>query len=139
MYTNLAAGRSHSTTGTRTLEDEIEAYLLDSQAADSSIGYWQANQHRFPTLFLAALDYLAIQGSAVPCERVFSSAKETITMRRNRMGYDLMEALQMLKFTLRNHRVLDFSVGITKEAEIFRLEELSDDVVREAVDTSFMF
>ena len=41
MYTNLAAGRSHSTTGTWTLEDEIEAYLLDSQAADSSIGYWQ--------------------------------------------------------------------------------------------------
>lgn len=50
-----------------------------------------------------------------------------------------MEALQMLKFTLRNHRVLDFSVGIMKEAEIFCLEELSDDVFRDAVDTSSMF
>ena len=45
----------------------------------------------------------------------------------------------MLKFTLRNHRVLDFSVGITKEAKIFRLEELSDDVFRDAVDMSSMF
>ena len=60
-------------------------------------------------------------------------------MRRNRMGYDLMEVLQMLKFTLCNHRVLDFSVGITKEAEIFCLEELSDDVFCDAVDTSSMF
>ncbi|KAF8869954.1 hypothetical protein CPB84DRAFT_1693601, partial [Gymnopilus junonius] len=54
----------------------------------------------FPTLFLAVLDYLPIQGSVVPCECVFLSVKETITMHHNRMGYDLMEALQMLKFTL---------------------------------------
>ena len=45
----------------------------------------------------------------------------------------------MLKFTLHNHQVLDFSVGITKEAEIFYLEELSDDVFCDAVDTSSMF
>ena len=42
----------------------------------------------------------------------------------------------MLKFTLHNHQV---SVGITKEAEIFYLEELSDDVFRDAIDTSSMF
>ena len=45
----------------------------------------------------------------------------------------------MLKFTLHNHQVLDFSVSITKEAEIFHLEELSDDVFHDAVDTSSMF
>ena len=60
-------------------------------------------------------------------------------MCHNRMGYDLMEVLQMLKFTLCNHQVLDFSVGITKVAEIFCLEELSDDVFHDAVDTSSIF
>ena len=50
-----------------------------------------------------------------------------------------MEALQMLKFILCNHQVLDFSVGITKEAENFHLEELSDDVFHDAVDMSSMF
>jgi hypothetical protein len=67
-------------------------------------------------------------GSAVPCERVFSSAKETITMRCNRMGYNLMEALQMLKFTLRNHRILDFFIGLTKKEKILELEQLPDDI-----------
>ena len=41
---------------------------------------------------MAALDYLAIQGSAVPCERVFSSAKETMTDRRNRIHEGLIIA-----------------------------------------------
>jgi hypothetical protein len=44
------------------------------------------------------MDVLAIQGSSVPCERVFSSGK------------DLMEALQMLKFFIHNGK-LDFTVG----------------------------
>ncbi|PPQ97649.1 hypothetical protein CVT26_002438 [Gymnopilus dilepis] len=127
--TNPAAGQLNGSARVRSLEDEIEAYLLDVQTAESSIGFWQANQRRFPTLFLAALDYLPIQGYAVPCERVFSSAKETITMRRNSMGYDLMEARQMLKFSRRNHGVLDFSVGIKVEEELMALAQLPDEVV----------
>jgi hypothetical protein len=56
------------------------------------------------------MDYLPIQASAVPCERVFSSAGETATKRRNRMKPKLMEALQMLKFMLKKKR-LDFMEG----------------------------
>lgn len=65
-----------------------------------------------------ALDILPIQGSAVPCERVFSSSAETVTTRRNRIGPELMEALQMLKFSIRKGRGLDFTAGTSKEAEI---------------------
>ena len=68
------------------------------------------------------MDILPIQASAVPCERVFSSAKETMTLRRSRIGPDLMEALQMLKFSLRNGRFLDFTAGTTKEEELEVLE-----------------
>jgi 8-oxo-dGTP pyrophosphatase MutT (NUDIX family) len=68
------------------------------------------------------MDILPIQASAVPCERVFSSAKETMTLRRSRIGPDLMEALQMLKFSLRNGRYLDFTAGTTKEEELEALE-----------------
>jgi len=49
-------------------------------------------------------------------------------MRRNRMGYDLMEAWQMLKFTLKNNRVLDFSVGTKKYEEVEVLEQLPDEL-----------
>jgi hAT family C-terminal dimerisation region len=64
----------------------------------------QLNRHEFPTLFAIALDYLPIQASSVPCERVFSSAKETDTSKRNRIHPALMEALQTLKFSLKKDR-----------------------------------
>ena len=56
------------------------------------------------------MDYLPIQASAVPCERIFSSAGETDTKKRNRLSPVLMEALQILKFIYKNDR-LDFSAG----------------------------
>lgn len=63
------------------------------------------------------MDVLPLQGSAVPCERVFSSAKETITNRRNLISPPLFEALQMLKFALRHDDPLDFTsfMNITEE------------------------
>ncbi len=68
------------------------------------IGTIQINKAEFPTLFGIALDYLPIQASSVPCEWVFSSAKETDTLKRNRIHPVLMEALQTLKFLLKKER-----------------------------------
>src|ERR1700730_8101276 len=64
----------------------------------------------FPTLYAIALDYLPIQASAVPCERVFSSSAETDTKWHNRIHSTLMEALQIVKFSLKQKR-LDFTGG----------------------------
>ena len=52
-----------------------------------------------------ALDYLPIQATSVPCERLFSSAALTDTPRRNRINADLMEALQMCKYSIRQERL----------------------------------
>lgn len=84
----------------------------------------QENQLRYPTIFALAMDILPIQGSAVPCERVFSSAKETTTMRRNGISHELMEALQMLKFSVRKGLALNFTAGTGKFAELAELEAL---------------
>lgn len=70
----------------------------------------QANRTEFPTLFAIAMDYLPIQGTSVPCERVFSSAKETDTAKRNKISPALMESLQLLKFLFKKDR-LDFMKG----------------------------
>ena len=45
------------------------------------------------------MDVLPIQGSSIPCERVFSSGKETTTARRSRISPELMEGLQLLEFS----------------------------------------
>jgi hypothetical protein len=72
-------------------------------------------QLTWPTIFQASLDYLPIQASAVPSERMFSSSAETDTKKRNRINPILMESLQMLKFALKKAR-LDFTGGwITPE------------------------
>lgn len=63
------------------------------------------------------MDYLPVQATSVPCERMFSSAKDTNTAKRNRISPILMEALQMLKYSLKKER-LDFMKGwsTTEEA-----------------------
>ena len=84
------------------------------------------NQTHFPTLFAMAMDYIPIQATAVPCERIFSSSAETDTKRRNRINPALMEALQMQKFRLKQQR-LDFTSGwLTKEKEMVEDEPEND-------------
>ncbi|KIK26888.1 hypothetical protein PISMIDRAFT_42240, partial [Pisolithus microcarpus 441] len=61
----------------------------------------------YPIVFTIALDYLPIQASSVPCEHVFSSSSETDTKKHNHIMPALMEALQMLKFSLKKE-CLDF-------------------------------
>jgi hypothetical protein len=86
----------------------------------------QVNMHNYPTWFKIAMDYLPIQASAVPCERVFSSSAQTDTRCHNRIKPELMEALQMLKYALKKAR-LDFTgVWVTEEE---MLEQLGEDSV----------
>jgi hAT family protein len=64
----------------------------------------------FLTLFAMAMDYLPIQATSVPCEHVFSSAKETDTIKQNQISSVLMEAIQLLKFSLKT-KCLNFIKG----------------------------
>ena len=57
-----------------------------------------------------AMDFLPIQATSVPCECVFSSSKETDTTKRNQISPVLMEALQLLKFSLKKEH-LNFMNG----------------------------
>jgi hypothetical protein len=84
----------------------------------------QESQLLFPTIFRLALDILPIQGLAVPCERVFSSGKETTTLRRNKLSSELMEALQILKYSFKSGKSISFTNGMDKKEEEAWLEQL---------------
>jgi hypothetical protein len=56
----------------------------------------------YPTLARIALDILPIPASSVPCERLFSAAKEVADDRRSRLGAKKFEELQVMKFAWRN-------------------------------------
>ena len=59
-----------------------------------------------------ARDCLAIQGSATPSERAFSSGGTTGTAKRNRLSIEAFKALQLLKSAYRNNHI-----GAVVEAE----------------------
>jgi hAT family C-terminal dimerisation region len=69
------------------------------------------------------MDVLPIQASAVPCERIFSSSKETTTNRRNHLGPRMMEALQLLKFQSKHGKGLNFTILFDRDEEMKELEE----------------
>jgi len=58
----------------------------------------QEHECVFPTLFKVTMSYLAIQGTAIPSERVFSSSAETLTKHHSCLQPKMIEALQMLKY-----------------------------------------
>ncbi|EKM53932.1 uncharacterized protein PHACADRAFT_97653, partial [Phanerochaete carnosa HHB-10118-sp] len=87
------------TSAAQTVEQEWISYIAEpTYPSVDVLVYWQASKARFPTIYNIAIDILPIQSSAVSCKHVFSFGKMTATDRHNRMGRDLVEKLQMLKF-----------------------------------------
>jgi hypothetical protein len=87
----------------------------------------QEHQHQYPRIFRLAMDIIPIQASSVACERVFSSGKQTMTPRRSRISALLMEALQILKFSIRKgpkDSPLKFT-DMTWQEELMEFERLA--------------
>ena len=80
-------------------------------------------------LFKIAMDYIPVQATSVPCERVFSSAKETDTNKRNRMSPLLMEAIQLLKFSLKKERLNFMDGWATSEAAMCGASQPTHDLL----------
>jgi hypothetical protein len=83
-----------------------------------------------------AMDYLPIQATSVPCERVFSSCAETDTKRRNRISPLLMEALQMLKFHLKKKRISFTEGWVTPESEMLK-DDPDEDLLAKLLQENF--
>jgi hypothetical protein len=57
----------------------------------------ETQRKAYTNLSKMAFDYLSIPGMSAEPERLFSSAKITVTDRRNRLGSDILEALYCLR------------------------------------------
>jgi hypothetical protein len=51
----------------------------------------------YPNLLIMALDLLSIPAMSVELERLFSRAKVTIIDRRNKLGIQMIQAIESLK------------------------------------------
>jgi hypothetical protein len=127
---NAILGPNHTRTTAQdcTAEAEGNHYLSDELSDMDSLTFWQVralflkddslaylleqvNHSQFPRVYHLAMDVIPIQAPAVPRERIFSSGKLTITPQRNRISPELMDGLQILKFSIRHGRSLDFTEG----------------------------
>ncbi|KIK20568.1 hypothetical protein PISMIDRAFT_105482, partial [Pisolithus microcarpus 441] len=110
---NMALGRPRPTEQ-QSMQEEYQLYIDGGYVPETTdpLKFWEVNQMQFPMLFAIAMDYLPIQASSVPCERVFLSSAEMDTKKRNQISPILMEALQMLKYHLKQEQ-LDFMVNWT--------------------------
>lgn len=64
------------------------------------------------------MDVLPVQASAVLCERMFSAAADTDTPDRSRLHPALMEALQVIKFSIKKERLNTVMDLVTHEQEL---------------------
>jgi hypothetical protein len=99
-YENYLKRKRNSLSGD--IQSEYDRYLslpLLSSNADV-LEFWKANIFNFPTLAAMAKDYLTVQASSVPSERAFSSGTDLVTPNRCRMGGNVIEMTQFLKFVL---------------------------------------
>ncbi|KAF7354490.1 HAT dimerization [Mycena venus] len=104
--------------------DELERYLSTHLEPAQNILHWWGHDTAYPTLRQMARDYLAIQGSATPAERAFSSGSLTGTRLRNRLSIELFEALQLPKSAYRNgHISASDSAGKRMDALISEVVE----------------
>jgi hypothetical protein len=81
--------------------DEYERYCKSERVYGftSALAWWleETQQKAYPSLSKLAVDILSIPAMSAEPERLFSGAGITITDRRNRLGSDVIEALECLK------------------------------------------
>jgi len=76
------------------LEDyECEAQIHPN---DNPLEWWKIKQKKYPILSQLERKFLAIPASSVPCERLFSSAGNIITQKRNRLEPNIAAGLIMM-------------------------------------------
>jgi hypothetical protein len=68
------------------------------------------------------MDIIPIQASSVLCEQVFSSGKATMAPQRGCISAPLMEALQILKFSIWKGRPLKFTEKMAWDEELEKFE-----------------
>ena len=124
----------------RSVRNELHHYkedgvvLLEGNCLIDLLRFWEDSQQIYPLLFKVTLDVLPVQASSVPCERIFSSSKETCTLRRNLLSAALLEVLQVLKYLYKQER-LDFMSHWMCFEEDYSIEHATETAINELISS----
>jgi hypothetical protein len=93
-------------------DDEYIRYIKEKiEWTDDPIAWWleSSQKHKYPHLSKMAINILSIPCMSADVERLFSSCGLTLEDRRNRIGIELLEALECLKswFKIKEFNILE--------------------------------
>ena len=107
----MLASRPPSVVSSKVL-DEFKCYINKPIVVDndgnfnidiSPAEYWKMNRHRFPSLSPIARDILGVPSSSANIERLYSTAVDILSAKRNNLKLDMFE---MLFFILKNSNLV---------------------------------
>ena len=83
------------------IDDEMKHYLAENimvprGTSFDPLKWWKMNAHRFSALSVLAKKLLAVPGTSVPSERVFSVAGSTVTKKRASLSSATVDKLLFL-------------------------------------------
>ena len=76
--------------GQQQLQNYLQNVHLISEDVDP-LQFWVSEETNYPLLSIVAVDILSIPASSAPIERVFSTAREATTGKRNRLTHQNLE------------------------------------------------
>ncbi|KEP46257.1 hAT family dimerization protein [Rhizoctonia solani 123E] len=87
--------RSGQSFNTRSASQELADYFSEDVIPDtqSPLAWWQVNAAQFPRLAPMARDFLCIPGSSVAVERVLSTGRDVISLRRASLSAETIRVL----------------------------------------------
>ncbi|KAG9226778.1 hypothetical protein CCMSSC00406_0009676 [Pleurotus cornucopiae] len=91
----------------RAVMNELDGFWrLPQEDMDSCdpIKWWYSRRLQFPNLYRLARDVLGIPGSAVAVERIFSAARDTLSLCRASLKPDTIQILMLYKQHIRRSR-----------------------------------
>lgn len=103
FFGNLPSESEHSTASTQEsnkFTDELNAYeklRWDPKSKQTCIEFWLSKSQELPLLSSIALDVMAVPGTEVSVERLFSHLKIVFTDKRSTMAPTLLESILMLR------------------------------------------
>lgn len=77
--------------------DSPRVNIIDTVSSDWLCTWWRTHKGELPQMAAAARDFLAIPASEVAVERLFSTARDLLGVRRHGMKADTMRILMLIK------------------------------------------
>ncbi|KZR96742.1 Uncharacterized protein APZ42_008746, partial [Daphnia magna] len=100
LYSTVIEPRRSSSVGSSKALEELEIYLNEPTLPMEDVRpleFWRLNSHRFPVLSPIARDIFGIPASSGSVERVFSTATDILSAKRNRIKPCLFQSLLFIK------------------------------------------